>query len=143
MIEQRTTTQASTEAQDLVERAKALRPLLQKNAAKTEEERRVPEESIQAIAEAGLFRITVPRRYGGYEVSMRTKLEVSAALAEGCGSTGSLSDIRGSITISTTKQPASPWTWFGLTSTKAKHRADQTGENAFMSLTYHSTLSVD
>jgi 3-hydroxy-9,10-secoandrosta-1,3,5(10)-triene-9,17-dione monooxygenase len=87
MIEQRATTQASTEAQDLVERAKALRPLLQKNAAKTEEERRVPEESIQAIAEAGLFRITVPRRYGGYEVSMRTKLEVSAALAEGCGST--------------------------------------------------------
>src|SRR5579859_6169456 len=87
MIEQRTTTNASTDAQELVERAKALRPLLQKNAAKTEEERRVPEESIQAIAEAGLFRITVPRRYGGYEVPFRTKLEVSAALAEGCGST--------------------------------------------------------
>jgi alkylation response protein AidB-like acyl-CoA dehydrogenase len=87
MIEQRTTTQASTEAQDLVERAKALRPLLQKNATTTEDERRVPEENIQAIAEAGLFRITVPRRYGGYEVSIRTKLEVSAALAEGDGAT--------------------------------------------------------
>jgi alkylation response protein AidB-like acyl-CoA dehydrogenase len=87
MIEQRTTGQTSTEAQELVERAKALRPLLQKNAAKTEDERRVPEESIQALAEAGLFRITVPRRYGGYEVPIRTKLEVSAALAEGCGST--------------------------------------------------------
>ena len=87
MIEQRTTAQISTEAQELVERAKALRPLLQKNAAKTEEDRRVPEENIQAIAEAGLFRITVPRRYGGYQVTIRTKLEVSAALAEGCGST--------------------------------------------------------
>lgn len=87
MIEQRTTTNASTDAQELVERAKALRPLLQKNAARTEEDRRVAEENIQAIAEAGLFRITVPRRYGGYEVPFRTKLEVSAALAEGCGST--------------------------------------------------------
>jgi alkylation response protein AidB-like acyl-CoA dehydrogenase len=87
MIEQRTTAETSTETQDLVERAKALRPLLQKNAATTEDERRVPEENIQAIAEAGLFRITVPRRYGGDEVDIRTKLEVSAALAEGCGST--------------------------------------------------------
>lgn len=86
MIEQIPTTGTSTDAQELVERAKALRPLLQKNAAKTED-RRVPEESIQAIADAGLFRITVPRRYGGYEVNIHTKLEVSAALAEGCGST--------------------------------------------------------
>ncbi len=85
MLEQITT--AETSAQELVERAKALRPLLQKNAVRTEEDRHVAEENIQAIADAGLFRITVPRRYGGYELSIRTKLEVSAALAEGCGST--------------------------------------------------------
>ena len=87
MIEQMTTTETSTDAQELVERAKALRPLLQKNAAKTEEDRRVAEENIQAIADAGLFRTMVPRRYGGYEVNFRTNLEVSAAIAEGCGST--------------------------------------------------------
>ena len=87
MIEQMTTAETSTDTQQLVARAKALRPLLQKNAAKTEEDRRVAEENIQAIADAGLFRIMVPRRYGGYEVNIRTKLEVSAALAEGCGST--------------------------------------------------------
>ena len=87
MIEQMTATETSTSTQQLVERAKALRPLLQKNAAKTEEDRRVAEENIQAIADAGLFRITIPKRYGGYEVNIHTKLEVSAALAEGCGST--------------------------------------------------------
>lgn len=87
MIEQRTVVEISKDAHDLIERAKALRPLLQKNATRTEDERRVPEENIQAIAEAGLFRITVPRRYGGDEVTIRTKLEVSAAIAEGCGST--------------------------------------------------------
>ncbi|HEV2661689.1 MAG TPA: acyl-CoA dehydrogenase family protein [Ktedonobacteraceae bacterium] len=88
MIEQIPTTGVTTEAQELVARAKALRPLLQKNAARTEDERRVPEESIQAIADAGVFRSTVPRRYGGYEVSFRTKLEVSAAIAEGDGAAG-------------------------------------------------------
>ena len=45
------------------------------------------EENIQAIADAGLFRIMVPRRYSGYEVNFRTTLEVSEAIAEGCGST--------------------------------------------------------
>ena len=87
MVEQIATMESSRDAHDLVDRARALRPLLQKNAARTEDERRVPEESIQAIARAGLFRITVPRRYGGDEVTIRTKLEVSAAIAEGCGST--------------------------------------------------------
>ncbi len=86
MIEQ-ITTATTTDTQELVERIKALRPLLQKNAAKTEDDRRVAEENIQALADAGVFRITVPRRYGGYEVNMRSMLDVSAAVAEGCGST--------------------------------------------------------
>ena len=88
MIEQQITTAAtSNDTQELVERIKALRPLLRKNAAKTEDDRRVAEENIQALADAGVFRITVPRRYGGYEVNMRSMLDVSAAVAEGCGST--------------------------------------------------------
>ena len=32
-----------------------------------------------------LFKLMVPKRRGGYEVPIKTKLEVSAALAEGCG----------------------------------------------------------
>lgn len=87
MLEQISTTGITPETQELVARAKALRPILQKNAARGEDDRRVAEESIQAIADAGLFRITVPRRYGGYEVPFRTKLEVSAAIAEGDGAT--------------------------------------------------------
>ena len=73
--------------QAVVERANALRPLLEANAAETERERRVVEENINAIRDAGLFKIMVPRRYGGLEADLRTKLEVSAALAKGCGST--------------------------------------------------------
>ncbi len=72
----------------LVERANALRPLLESNALETETNRRVVEENISAIREAGLFKIMVPKRFGGLETDLRTKLEVSAALAKGCGSTG-------------------------------------------------------
>ena len=72
----------------LVERANALRPLLESNAVQTEKDRRVVEENISAIREAGIFRMMVPRRFGGLEADLRTKLEVSAAVAKGCGSTG-------------------------------------------------------
>ncbi len=73
--------------EELLERAEALKPLLVRNAAEAEEARRIPEESIAALTEAGLFRVVVPRRFGGYEVPFDTKLAVSAKLGEACGST--------------------------------------------------------
>jgi 3-hydroxy-9,10-secoandrosta-1,3,5(10)-triene-9,17-dione monooxygenase len=72
---------------ELVRRATELQPLLATNAARTEADRRVVEENIQAMRDAGLFKLMVPKRLGGYETTIRTKIEVSAALAEGCGST--------------------------------------------------------
>jgi len=74
------------DARQLVASAEALRPLLERNAEETERLRRLPDENVQALTEAGVFLTTVPRRFGGYESSLRTKLEVSAAVAEGCGS---------------------------------------------------------
>ena len=72
---------------ELVARARELHPLLKKNAAQGEQDRRVVEESIQALTDAGLFKIATPKRYGGYETSMRTMLDVSAAVAEADGGT--------------------------------------------------------
>ena len=77
----------TSDAAELVARAKELRPLLARNAASGETNRRVEEESIQALTEAGFFRLSVPKRYGGYESSMRTTLDVSAAIAEADGGT--------------------------------------------------------
>ena len=45
------------------------------------------EESIAALTEAGAFKVAQPRRYGGYETSVRTMLEVSSAVAEADGGT--------------------------------------------------------
>ncbi|GAA2716628.1 MULTISPECIES: acyl-CoA dehydrogenase family protein [Streptomyces] len=77
----------SASSRTLPERAAALVDLLRRNAARTEEDRRVTEENIEALADAGLFLLTVPRRFGGRQASIRTLLEVSAELGRGCGST--------------------------------------------------------
>lgn len=69
----------------LMTRATELVPLLAANALRTEQERRVVEENIVAMSDAGLFRMMVPKRYGGYQVSIRTSLDIVSIVAEGCG----------------------------------------------------------
>ena len=76
---------AAPTVQELVKRAHELGPLLRKNAAASETNRRVEEETIQALRKAGLMRVCTPRRYGGWEMNTRALLEVSAAIAEGDG----------------------------------------------------------
>lgn len=86
--EQQAQQHADAETRDaLVARAHSLNGLLTRNTAQTEKDRRVAEESISALAAAGLFRTMVPKRYGGHQGSVRTHMEVTAAVAEACGST--------------------------------------------------------
>jgi alkylation response protein AidB-like acyl-CoA dehydrogenase len=88
ILDRPSTTEAERELREqLVARAADLVPLLKRNAEKTEQDRRVAEENITAIEQAGLFTLTQPKRYGGLEVNFRTKLEVIRELARGCGST--------------------------------------------------------
>jgi alkylation response protein AidB-like acyl-CoA dehydrogenase len=79
--------ETSVDADELVRRATELQPLLARNAAQAEADRRIPEENIEAIREAGLFKLMIPKRLGGHETTIRTKLDVTAALGEACGST--------------------------------------------------------
>ncbi|BAH53592.1 oxidoreductase [Rhodococcus opacus] len=74
-------------ADEIVGRVRDLQPMLAKNSAQGEADRRVVEESITALTDAGAFKIAQPRRYGGYETSMRTMLDVSAAVGEADGGT--------------------------------------------------------
>jgi 3-hydroxy-9,10-secoandrosta-1,3,5(10)-triene-9,17-dione monooxygenase len=71
----------------LIKHAKELGLLIAKNAGATDRDRRVVEENIQALTKAGIFRTAVPRRYGGYESSLRTHLELSSTIGEYCGGT--------------------------------------------------------
>lgn len=72
---------------ELLARIAEIQPLIRKNAPQGEQDRRVVEESIQACRDAGLFKVAQPKRYGGYETSMRTMLDVSAAVGEADGGT--------------------------------------------------------
>jgi alkylation response protein AidB-like acyl-CoA dehydrogenase len=73
--------------EQLVQRASELVPLLKKHAAWSEENRRIHEESIEALTDAGIFRMRIPARYGGYESDTRTLVDVGAELGRGDGST--------------------------------------------------------
>ncbi|SFP43168.1 Acyl-CoA dehydrogenase [Amycolatopsis arida] len=72
---------------ELAERAEKLVPLLRQRAEWTDENRRLPEETIEALTEAGLLKLRVPRRYGGFEADTGTVVDVLSELARGDGST--------------------------------------------------------
>ncbi|MDQ3786687.1 MAG: acyl-CoA dehydrogenase family protein, partial [Actinomycetota bacterium] len=73
--------------EDIVRKATELIPLLRKHAAWAEENRRLHDEAVEALADAGVFKLRRPKHFGGYEVDTRTLAEVGAALGRGCGST--------------------------------------------------------
>lgn len=72
---------------ELVRRATDIIPTLQAHARWNEEHRRLHDESVEALKQAGLFRLRAPRRYGGYESDLRTLTDVLAELAQGDGAT--------------------------------------------------------
>jgi len=83
-----TTTADQITGAELVERARALLPSLRERAARTEQERKVPSETIAAYQQAGLLRTLKPRRYGGHELSTAEHVNITMELASACGSSG-------------------------------------------------------
>lgn len=73
---------------DIVARAKALQPLIKEYAKQTEDDRRVAEPVVQALQEAGLFHISVPKRLGGSGANFRTFIEAVAEIGRADGGTG-------------------------------------------------------
>jgi alkylation response protein AidB-like acyl-CoA dehydrogenase len=51
-----------------------------------EENRRLHPEAIEMLAEAGMFKLRRPKRYGGYEVDTRTLIDLGVQLARADGS---------------------------------------------------------
>jgi len=72
---------------ELIERAVELVPLLRANAPKTEQLRCLPEDSIRALEEAGVFRMLQPTARDGYGSDPATVSQVMTTIASGCAST--------------------------------------------------------
>jgi 3-hydroxy-9,10-secoandrosta-1,3,5(10)-triene-9,17-dione monooxygenase len=73
---------------ELLARARALAPLIRKNARQAIQMRRLPDETVDAMNDAGMFRILQPRRWGGYELDLGTFYLVQKELAKADMSAG-------------------------------------------------------
>ncbi|WP_432847952.1 acyl-CoA dehydrogenase family protein [Amycolatopsis sp. CA-161197] len=72
--------------EELVERANSLRAQLWEAAPEVDRERRLKTANFEAIRDAGLIQLFVPKRLGGFDADMRTFLDVTIALGRGCAS---------------------------------------------------------
>jgi 3-hydroxy-9,10-secoandrosta-1,3,5(10)-triene-9,17-dione monooxygenase len=55
----------------LLARAASLVPMLRTHAAAAEKARRVPQESLDALSAAGIFRMTAPKAFGGVQADFQ------------------------------------------------------------------------
>lgn len=74
-------------AETLTARAEALVPVLRDRAERCEELRRIPDETITDLTEAGLFDLVAPPSVGGHGYGMREFGTITRILAQGCAST--------------------------------------------------------
>lgn len=78
---------AACDGSHLIARARALVPLLEAAAPRIEAERALTADVLDALHEAGLFRMLLPRSCGGFELDPATFMQVIEALAQGDAST--------------------------------------------------------
>jgi alkylation response protein AidB-like acyl-CoA dehydrogenase len=61
--------------------------MLRERAPDAERARRVSDDTFDALAAAGIFRMTAPSRYGGAEADFQTQCDVLGQIARGCPAT--------------------------------------------------------
>ncbi|HEY6599677.1 MAG TPA: hypothetical protein VIZ30_10200, partial [Pseudomonadales bacterium] len=72
----------------LLDRVRAVVPLISSRARDAELARKPDDDVIDALKATGVFRSFVPRRFGGYEISLQTFVDIGVAVSEACPSTG-------------------------------------------------------
>ena len=78
----------SLPADGLLERVRAVTPLVAERAASAELARKPDDDVIEALKATGVFRSFVPKRFGGYEIDLDLFLDIGVAVSEACASTG-------------------------------------------------------
>ena len=81
------TSTATPSGVELLRLAAELVPVLKERAARTEELRQLPAETVEDLLASGLYRIGVPRRFGGFDVDYGLTLDVAIELGRGCPAT--------------------------------------------------------
>ena len=79
---------ARPRAEEIIARIVELQPWLRTQQATAEQERRIPQETIERLDAAGVFSLTKPKRYGGADFNTREMLDIYRVLGAGCGASG-------------------------------------------------------
>jgi len=79
---------ADVDALPLVQAAIAMKPLIRKHREEMEREQRMPKPVFEQLREAGFYKMTVPRSFGGLQLDPLTYFRVVERLAEAAGSVG-------------------------------------------------------
>lgn len=72
----------------LLDRVRALAPLIRERASEAERQRKPDDDVIEALKSTGVFRSFVPKRFGGYEIDMDLYVDLGICVSEACASTG-------------------------------------------------------
>ncbi|MGO2109980.1 MAG: acyl-CoA dehydrogenase family protein [Pseudoclavibacter sp.] len=75
-------------AASVIERITAITPMLRENGIRGEADRSVPQESVDALIDAGAFRVSTPLEYGGYGLGHLDAMRVARAVGYADGGTG-------------------------------------------------------
>src|SRR5262245_17190631 len=87
-LEDDLSTDAAADSASYLQAVESLAPQIVAAADQIERERALPDALVQSLAEAGLFRLTVPRAFGGLEVDPLTLGRIVEELARLDGSVG-------------------------------------------------------
>ena len=77
----------AAEAQELVQKARDLIPVLKERAVKTEDLRRLTDATVADLKAAEIHKYFTPKRYAGLELDWGVHVDIGRELAKGCGST--------------------------------------------------------
>ena len=76
------TSASSLTAKSLLEAVQELGPAITARALEIETSRRIPADIVEVLKRAGIFRMFVPRSYGGLELDLPVGLEILVELAK-------------------------------------------------------------
>lgn len=79
---------AAGAAAEVLDAVTALIPTLRENGREAEDNRWIPQDNIDLLDKAGVFRLAVPARFGGLDVPLADQTAVVSEISRGCASTG-------------------------------------------------------
>lgn len=92
-------------AEEILERARALVPVLRERAAATEAGRMLPAETMADLFDTGLMRLLTPAAYGGYEMGWPMHAQAARVLATACASTAWIVSVVGAHSVMAGRMP--------------------------------------